>query len=352
MPEKLNVSGNIKTEKRHRSIYQTVVYNSDISLSGEFLLPAISPGGSNEILWNEAYYTLGISDNRGLRGGVVLKSGTSVIDAVPGLQDQEVFVSGISFPARLSDKEKTVPFELDMKLSGSEGISFSPVGKTTHVNLKSTWTAPGFSGSFLPSSRTINDAGFNADWIITNLNRNFPQVWKGNEFKPVNDSFGVDFVMVVDHYQKSLRSAKYGILFIALTFMALLFAEMATGESLQIMNYLLVSLALVLFFSILNALSEQIGFNPAYIVAASSTIILIALFLRKLVRKNRPVILIAGVLVFLYSFIFILLTLNDYAYLAGNIGLFFLLSVTMAVSTKLQLFNRSAKKPEESISSV
>jgi inner membrane protein len=127
---------------------------------------------------------------------------------------------------------------------------------------------------------------------------------------------------------------------------------MATGESLQIMNYLLVSLALVLFFSILNALSEQIGFNPAYIVAASSTIILIALFLRKLVRKNRPVILIAGVLVFLYSFIFILLTLNDYAYLAGNIGLFFLLSVTMAVSTKLQLFNRSAKKPEESISSV
>ena len=352
MPEKLNVSGDIKTEKRHRSIYQTVVYNSDISLSGEFLLPAISPGGSNEILWNEAYYTLGISDNRGLRGGVVLKSGTSVIDAVPGLQDQEVFVSGISFPARLSDKDKTVPFELDMKLSGSEGISFSPVGKTTHVNLKSTWTAPGFSGSFLPSSRTINDAGFNADWIITNLNRNFPQVWKGNEFKPVNDSFGVDFVMVVDHYQKSLRSAKYGILFIALTFMALLFAEMATGESLQIMNYLLVSLALVLFFSILNALSEQIGFNPAYIVAASSTIILIALFLRKLVRKNRPVILIAGVLVFLYSFIFILLTLNDYAYLAGNIGLFFLLSVTMAVSTKLQLFNRSAKKPEESISSV
>lgn len=343
MPETLNVSGDIKTEKRHRGIYQAVVYNSDISLSGEFLIPVINEEEKKEVLWNEAYYTLGISDNRGLKGGVVMKTGTSSINAVPGLQDQEVFVSGISFPAGLTDKDKTVPFELEMKLSGSEGLSFSPVGKTTHVNLKSSWNAPGFSGNFLPSSRTIDEAGFKAAWLITNLNRNFPQVWKGAEFKPENDSFGVDFVLVVDHYQKSLRSAKYGILFIALTFMALLFAEMATGESLQVMNYLLVSLALVLFFSLLNALSEQIGFNPAYFIAAGSTIILITLFLRKLVRSYRPVILISGILVFLYSFIFILLTLNDYAYLAGNIGLFFLLAVTMAVSTKLRLFNNSAK---------
>ena len=343
MPETLNISGDIKTEKRHRSIYQTVVYNSDISISGEFLIPAVGIAESSEVLWDEAYYTLGISDNRGLKGGVVMKAGNSIIDAVPGLQDKEVFASGISFPARLAEKDKTISFELKISLSGSEGLSFSPVGKTTHVNLKSPWNAPGFTGNFLPATRTIDNSGFKADWIITNLNRNFPQVWKESEFKPENDSFGVDFVMVVDHYQKSLRSAKYGILFIALTFMALLFAEMAAGESLQIMNYLLVSLALVLFFSLLNALSEQIGFNPAYIIAASSTILLITLFLRKLVRNFRSLILVSGMLVFLYSFIFILLTLNDYAYLAGNIGLFFLLSVTMAVSSKLRLFNGSSK---------
>jgi inner membrane protein len=343
MPEKLNVSGDVKTERRHRSIYQTVVYNSDITISGEFLIPAISAGERNEVLWDEAYYTLGISDNRGLKGGVVMKTGTEAIDAIPGLQDKEVFASGISFPAGLTEKVKSIPFELEINLSGSEGISFSPVGKTTHVNLKSPWNAPGFTGNFLPATRTINNSGFNADWLITNLNRNFPQVWKEDEFKPASDSFGVDFVMVVDHYQKSLRSAKYGILFIALTFMALLFAEMATGESLQILNYLLVSLALVLFFSLLNALSEQVGFNPAYIIAAGSTIILITLFLRKLVRNFRAVILISGMLVFLYSFIFILLTLNDYAYLAGNLGLFFLLAITMAVSTKLRLFKGSAR---------
>ena len=344
MPDTLIISGDIRTEKRHKSIYQTVVYNSDISLSGKFIIPAISPGEGNEVLWSEAYYTMGLSDNRGLKGSVILKCGSLEIEAVPGLRDQEVFPSGITFPAVLTDKDKAIPFEMEIKLSGSEGLSFSPVGKTTHVNLKSPWNAPGFSGTFLPSGRTIEDTGFKAEWLITNLNRNFPQVWKDNEFKPVNDSFGVDFIMVVDHYQKSLRSAKYGILFIALTFMALLFAEMATGEHLQIMNYLLVSLAIVLFFSLLNALSEQIGFNLAYLIAASSTITLITLFLRKLVGNLKPVILIAGMLVFLYLFIFILLSLNDYAYLAGNIGLFFFLAVTMAVSTKLGLFNSPAKK--------
>jgi inner membrane protein len=340
MPETLNISGDISTEERHRSIYRAVVYNSSISLKGEFQLPVISTGEKNEILWSQAYYTLGISDNRGIRGTVSLKSGSRSTDAVPGVPDTEVFTSGISFPAGLTGTEKTLDYDISLSLSGSEGLSFSPVGKTTNVTLKSPWNAPGFVGNFLPVSRTVNASGFNATWLITNLNRNFPQVWKGDEFKPLNDSFGVDFVMVVDHYQKSLRSAKYGILFIALTFLALLFAELTAKEPLQILNYLLVSLALVLFFSLLNALSEHIGFNPAYLVSSVATIILISSFLKMLVRKIRPVLLIAGMLVFLYAFIFVLLTLNDYAYLAGNIGLFFLLAVTMVVSARLRLFSQ------------
>jgi len=146
--------------------------------------------------------------------------------------------------------------------------------------------------------------------------------------------------MVVDHYQKSLRSARYGILFIALTFLAIIFAELTLRERLHIFHYLLIALALVLFFSLLNALSEHIGFNPAYLVSASATVLLISFFLRRLIRNYRPVLLISGLLVFLYSFNFILLTLEDYAYLAGNIGLFVLLAITMSLSVKLRLFNK------------
>jgi len=348
MPEILDINGDIQTEKRHRSIYQAVVYTADLNLSGEFIIPELNTSERSDIQWDESYFTLGVSDNRGLKGGISLKAGSANIEAVPGLKDSEVFLSGITFPTTLTETGKQISFSMSLKISGSEDLSFSPVGKTTKVNLRSPWTSPGFNGQFLPASRTINEAGFNAEWLVTNLNRNFPQLWSGNAYNPVNDSFGVEFVLLVDHYQKSQRSAKYGILFIALTFLALLFAELTLKDKLHVFHYLLVSLALVLFFSLLNALSEQTGFNIAYLISASATIILISLFLHTLLRRYRPVLLISGLLVFLYSFIYILLTLNDYAYLAGNIGLFILLAVTMGLSVKLRLFTRD-QGPDQSV---
>lgn len=340
MPETLNIKGDVLTEKRHRSIYQAVVYTADMHLSGEFVIPEIKTGDRSEILWKESYFTMGISDNRGLKGGVALKTDSTDIEAIPGLEDTELFASGITFPSELWSGNKKINFSLSFKLSGSESLSFSPIGKATTVNLQSPWNSPGFKGNFLPIDRTISDSGFKSEWLITNLNRNFPQSWIGNAYNPGIDSFGVDFVLQVDHYQKSLRSAKYGILFIALTFLSLLFVELTIKENIHVFQYLLVSLALVLFFSLLNALSEHIGFNAAYLISSASIILMISLFLRTIIRNHRPVLLISALLVFLYSFIFILLTLNDYASLAGNIGLFILLAITMKLSVKLNIIGK------------
>lgn len=344
MPETLNITGDINTQTRHRSIYKAAVYTADLSFSGDFIIPEINTGEKTEILWDEAYYSMGISDNRGLKGTVNLKTDSVRLEAVPGLKDTDVFNSGITFQAAGNGKKQKIHYSLDLHLSGSESLTFSPVGKTTEVHLKSSWLSPGFSGNFLPAERTINKSGFSAEWLVTNLNRNFPQIWTGNSYSPSADSFGVDFILTVDHYQKSLRSAKYGILFIALTFLALLFAELTIKEKIHIFHYLLVSLGLVLFFSLLNALSEHTGFNLAYLISAVSTILLVSFFLRTLIKTKRTVMLITGLLVLLYSFIFVLLTLNDYAYLAGNIGLFILLAVTMRLSVKLNLFE---KGPED-----
>jgi inner membrane protein len=338
MPEMLSVKGDVQTEKRHRSIYQTVVYTAGLNISGDFIIPEMNTGEKNEILWKEAYYTMGISDNRGLKGGIFLKTDSLLLEAIPGLKDGDLFSTGVSFPTDLSLRKETIDFSVNIKVSGSEGLSFAPVGKKTEVILFSKWNSPGFKGNFLPVERAIADSGFNAKWLVTNLNRNFPQAWSGNAYNPLTDSFGVDFILPVDHYQKSLRSSKYGILFIALTFLALIFAEMAIKENIHVFQYLLVSLGLVLFFSLLNALSEYTGFNIAYLISALSTIILISFFLRNLFKKRVTVLLISGLLLFLYSFIFILLTLNDYAYLAGNVGLFILLAITMKLSVKLDLF--------------
>lgn len=339
MPESLKIIGDIQTEKRHRSIYQTVIYTAWLNISGDFIIPEINAGDKNEILWKEAYYTMGISDNRGLKGEIFLEADSLNLEAVPGSKDADLFSSGISFPADLSTRNSIIPYKINIKVSGSEGLSFAPIGKKTDVTLLSKWISPGFKGNFLPVDRNINDSGFKARWLVTNLNRNFPQIWSGKAYNPTVDSFGVDFILPVDHYQKSLRSAKYGIMFIALTFLALIFAELAIKENIHIFHYLLVSLGLVLFFSLLNALSEYTGFNIAYLISGSSTIILISYFLRKLFKKTYTVLFISGLLIFLYTFIFILLTLNDYAYLAGNIGLFILLAITMGLSVKLDLFN-------------
>jgi inner membrane protein len=340
MPDKLNIAGKVLTEKRHRSIYQAVVFNADLVVSGLFSIPETANANNREILWSEAYYSMGISDNRGIKGSVFLNDGITDNEAMPGLKDNELFATGITFPAQVSKEKSSVPFNIKLNISGTEGLKFTPVGKTTEVALESPWISPGFNGKFLPADRNITDNGFNASWIITNLNRNFPQSWTGKSFNAEADSFGVDFVLQVDHYQKSLRSAKYGILFIALTFLALIFAELAIGENIHLFHYILVAMALVLFFSLLNALSEHLGFNIAYLISSASTIILITLFLKALIRKSRTVFLICGLLVFLYSFIFILLTLNDYAYLAGNIGLFILLAATMVLSVRLKIFGK------------
>jgi inner membrane protein len=231
---------------------------------------------------------------------------------------------------------KTLPFSSKIKLSGSESIRFIPLGKTTTVSLASPWTAPGFIGNFLPAERTIDNSGFKAEWLVTNLNRNFPQEWLGKEYNIDSESFGTDFIIQNDHYQKSLRSAKYGILFIALTFLALIFIEFSFREKIHVFHYLLLSLALILFFSLLNSLSEYTGFSLAYLISSLSTILLILFFLRSLMQNKRHVMIITGMLIFLYTFIFVLLTLNDYAYIAGNIGLFVLLAVTMRLSLKLK----------------
>lgn len=338
MPETLDIRGEVNTELRHRSIYEAVVYTSALDLAGKFKIPVLKTTEKSEILWDESYFTLGISDNRGLKGSVDMKADSLIITAVPGLKDSEVFSGGITFPVALEPGVEQIPFSLKLNLSGSSGLAFSPVGKITRTSVRSPWNAPGFSGNFLPAEHTVNSDGFSAEWLITDLNRNFPQLWSGSSYKPENDSFGAGFVLQADHYQKSLRSAKYGILFIALTFLALLFTEMSTGEKFHIFHYLLVSLALVLFFSLLSALSEQTGFNAAYLISTVSTIVLITVFLSMLVRKYKPVILLMAMLVLLYIFIFILLTLNDYAYLAGNIGLFILLAVIMFLSVRLKIF--------------
>jgi inner membrane protein len=341
LPESLDINGIIKPEIRYRGIYKSVVYDSELKIKGYFIVPAEDVLKSYEILWNEAYYTVGITDNRGIKGKIILKTDSTELEAEPGVRDNDIFKSGISFISPVLIPGSKVSLEMSLNLSGSEGLLLTPLGKSTSAHLQSEWTSPSFNGSFLPLKRNVDETGFSADWEVTHLNRNFPQNWIGSAFQPLESSFGLDLFQPVDHYQKSWRSSRYGVLFIALTFLVLIFLEITRKEVIHIFHYFLVSLGLVLFFSLLNSLSEQVGFNAAYLISSIATIIMISVFTGTIFREKKTALIVFGMLVILYSFIFILLTLNDYAYLAGNIGLFLLLAVIMRLAGNLELFKKA-----------
>jgi inner membrane protein len=342
LPENLVVAGRIKPEIRYRGIYETVVYDSELALSGGFSTEGFENPDGYIYDWDHAYFTLGVSDNKGIRDNIVLNLDGKVIDAAPGTLDNDVFETGISFPVAIKNvDEKGFRGNFNMKLGlrGSEYLSFTPVGKTTEVTLSSDWNAPSFQGNFLPVERKVTPQGFDARWVVTHLNRNFPQIWTGDKYKPEGDAFGVDLMIEVDHYKKAERSAKYGLLFILFTFFVLIVIEFRSSERIHIFYYLLVSLALLLFFSMLSALSEQVGFNAAYLISSVAIIGLLSAFFKSLMKKWWVVLLISGLLTTLYLFIFVLLALKDYAYLGGNVGLFILLAVLMMLSSKYKLFS-------------
>ncbi|MFO7573535.1 MAG: cell envelope integrity protein CreD [Bacteroidales bacterium] len=342
LPDELKASATMNPEIRYRGIYESVVYDSDIELSGRFTLDGVGSFDGYTYDWSKAYISLGVSDNKGLKGDILINIDGKSCKAEPGPGQQDVFKNGISFPYDLSGKntdEFSGDFKIIFGLKGSESLFFSPAGKTTRVNIISSWASPSFRGVFLPEERNIGPEGFTADWTVTHLNRSFPQAWTGKGYSPEDESFGVNLMMEVDHYKRAERSAKYGLLFILITFFVLIIIEVRSSERIHIFYYVLVAFALILFFSLLSALSEHVGFNPAYLIASVATIGLLTAFFRSLINKNWVIIVISGLLSTLYLFIFILLALKDYAYLAGNIGLFVLLAALMMVSSKYRIFS-------------
>lgn len=345
LPEKLSASATIKPERRYRGIYESVVYESLIDMTGYFTTTGSEGTAGFRYDWSQAYVSLGVSDNKGIQGSVILTLADITAEAEPGPVQTDIFKGGIWFPTGLSGVDPVnfrADFSLQLGLKGSARLFFSPTGKTTSISISSPWPSPSFQGKFLPADREITADGFTASWMVTHLNRSFPQAWAGSSFKPAEEAFGVDLILEVDHYKKAERTAKYGLLFILVTFFVLIIIEIRSSVKIHLFYYLLTAFALILFFSLLSALSEHIGFSPAYMVASVATIGLLTAFFRSLVDRRWVVVVISGLLSTLYIFIFILLALKDYAYLAGNIGLFALLAALMMVSSKYRLFSTRA----------
>ncbi|WP_345162542.1 cell envelope integrity protein CreD [Pontibacter saemangeumensis] len=342
LPTQLNNSGNITPEKRSRGIYEIVVYNSPLEISGSFSkidLAAVDVQPRN-ILFDKAEFVVGMDDLREIEEQVDLTWNREKISFNPGVSSNDVVKSGINGLVRLDPNGSTsYSFSLRLDLKGSQLLYFTPVGKVTNIRLASEWPNPSFNGAFLPDEREVTEKGFEAEWNVLHLNRNFPQIWTSDRHSISDSSFGIDLLLPVDNYQKSYRSIRYAILFIGFTFLAFFFVEVLNKIFIHPIQYILVGMALVIFYTLLLSISEHLKFNLAFIVLAVSTLLLIAGYIRAIRRSPKLTMLISGILTVLYTFIFVIIQLQDYALLIGSVGIFIILGLVMYFSRKIDWYN-------------
>lgn len=344
LPDDLYISANVESSERERSIYKVVVYNSKMTISGTFQKPdpAVLSVLPEHFLPNEAIISMGIPDMRGIGEKVKLTFGDTIAEFGPGIATSDVFKEGISVRMPLTDLEE-IDFSIDLNLRGSQSLCFIPLGRATSVDLKSDWPHPSFNGNFLPD-HDITENGFDASWKVLDLNRNFPQNWKGPRSGMYDSEFGFDLFMPNDHYQQSMRSAKYAIMFISLTFMVFFFMETINKKRIHPIQYILVGLALSIFFVLILSLSEFIGFNAAYGVGALATTLLITIYSSSILTSGKLTAFLFGLLAVMYGFIYTILQLEDTALLVGSIGLFIILATVMIWSRKVDWYRGVNKK--------
>ena len=339
LPEKNDIRSRVMPEKRKRGIYEVVVYRSETTMDIKFNplpwkdlnIPAES------FNWKEAVLIFSVTDNlKGINEDIYLNWDSSRIilnPQPPGLTSLAgAFVASIPLSPEEVMKEHTVHFEFS--LNGSEQLLFTTTARENKLQMQSAWANPSFTGVKLPDSRTVNKDGFNAEWKF--MNRSVPQVWKDNFFDLSSSVLGTDLMITVDSYNKTERSVKYALLCIILTFAAFFLVESIYKRPLHLMHYGLAGLALVLFYSLLLSISEYTGYNLAYLIAGVATIALVAWFIGSVLRSTRLALFIGLVLTVVYSYIFTIIQLQDYALLMGSIGLFIALGIIMYFSRKLQ----------------
>ena len=207
--------------------------------------------------------------------------------------------------------------------------------------MDSNWHSPGFDGSPLPDEETkdIGANGFHADWQAYQINRQFQQKFLNKIPDLRSFGFGTNFIIPVDEYQKSERTSKYGFMVIGLTLLVFLLIQLVSKIYIHPFQYVMIGLALVMFYTLLISISEHSSFLKAYLIAGGSVLGLITLYSRAILKGFKFPLLVSLSLASLYGFIYVIIQLENYALLVGSIGLFVILAIVMFASRKIDWGN-------------
>ena len=332
-PRSLVYDIDLPVQTLHRSIYDIMVYGSEVEVTGDFVIPSVY---SEKELKDQAV-SIGISDLRGIDGAVEITLGEQsysfhsgsgmkkVTYTVNGVASGDASLSEpVDLDKALMDGKTAIPFRLIYRVRGSSSMMVRPYGEITEVKMHSDCPDPSFTGDFLPSEREVTEDGFTARWSVSEINR-------GN---PDDTSFGVNLLQGVTQYQKTIRSAKYGILVILLVFIAGLAVELVGKKKINLVQYLVIGLSLVLFYALVLSFSEFMNFSLAYLLAALMTVAALFGYFRGILR-DRSAWLLTALVALAYLLSYVLLQMETFAFLVGTLVLFALLVGIMYLTRNL-----------------
>jgi inner membrane protein len=343
LPDQLDMHAVLATESRRYGIYDVPVYTAEIKLGGHFLAADIRALVASDAtyLWDRAELRIPISDVRGIRRVSALRiagEDKSVGPSEGGVGNVSAIAVQLDPTAMQGDRW---PFEIDLTLAGTQGIEFLPLARRTEVAAAAPWPDPSFDGSFLPAERTIDAKGFEARWQVLDLNRPFGQHWQQDTErvpKVGGAGFGVALYQPASVYQQNERAGKYGVLFIGLTFVAFFLFEVLKKLRVHPVQYLLVGLALTTFYVVLLALSEQIGFAWAYLVAAAAAVALVSGYAAAVLRTRRAGFVLGAVLAVVYALLYGLVASEQYSLLMGAFALLGVVGALMYLTRRVDWY--------------
>lgn len=370
LPDRYDVTAQVAPETRYRGMFQAVVYTVDLHSEGSFTPPGADfwAGRDVQIRWDEAALMVGISDQRSIRQGVTIDWGGRTLDMTPGVHPalSGLAATGMAYApaggngggmqARIAGLQEApagepIPFAFDLTLNGSDSLAFVPLGEESHVAVASPWPDPSFIGNYLPDGSTIGEDGFSAEWTLSYFGRSYPQQWTTAEdggntpYAIAQSAFGVRFFQPVGAYQQTERTAKYGILFIAFTFAVLFLFEVASGRRIHIFQYGLVGLSLCVFYLLLLAFAEVMGFGLAYLIGAAAVVGQILLYALKVLGGWRRTLLLGALLAGLYGGLYVLMQMEDRALMVGAVALFLLLGAVMYFTRNVDWYGMQRRGP-------
>jgi len=292
------------------------------------------------IHWEKSWIAVGLSDTRAIDSVSGFRLNEGELALSPGTQ-LDWLGHGFHAKTNLIPGQQGYSLSMNLQVKGSDRFMFAPFGETTKVSMKSSWPHPSFIGSALPDTRKISADGFNATWEIPHLARNYPQQWWSNLVKPEQVhqfKAGVRMFEPVSLYSQLTRSVKYGILFIGLTFITLFGFEIAIRQSMHMIQLVLIGAAMCLFYLIVLSLSEHISFIAAYLSGAVAVAAMVATYTWAVLRRIGRAFSIFALLAGLYTLLYSVLQMEDYALLMGT-------SVLVLVLVALMFATRNLHQP-------